>query len=281
MAEAIIDAHHHLWHYTEKDYGWIDDGMQSLRRDYLPADLQAAASEAGVVGTVVVQARQTLEETAWLLECAAATPLIQGVVGWLPLADPACASLLQAHRNQPLLKGLRHVIQDEPDDHYILGDDFNRGVALLAETGLVFDILIHARHLPQTIDFVKRHPRQAFVLDHLAKPPIRTASLQPWKDNLKRLAESENVACKLSGLATEANWATWTFDDLEPYLDAALEAFGAGRLMAGSDWPVCLLATGYTRWWSTLKQWAAKLDAADRERLFSGTAQRIYRLDKR
>jgi L-fuconolactonase len=274
----IIDAHHHLWRYTAHDYSWIGDAMQGLRRDFLPSDLQLAAKEAGVNGSVVVQARQTLEETRWLLQCAAQSHFIEGVVGWLPLTEPALPDLLHALRDEPKLKGLRHVIQDEPDNFYILHEDFNRGIAALADTGLVFDILIYERHLPQTIEFVSRHPQQTFVLDHLAKPKIREREMQPWKDNLRRLADFENVICKCSGLATEAEWATWSIEDIRPYLDAALEAFGPERLMAGSDWPVCLIATGYSRWWSTLKEWSMQWSNAQQEQFFAGTAQRVYRL---
>jgi L-fuconolactonase len=275
----IIDAHHHLWRYTAHDYSWIGDAMQSLRHDFLPADLQLAAKDAEVNGSIVVQARQTLEETRWLLQCAAENHFIEGVRGWLPLAEHALPDLLHALRDQPKLKGLRHVIQDEPDNFYILREDFNQGIAALADTGLVFDILVYERHLPQTIEFVSRHPQQTFVLDHLAKPNIRNKEMQPWKDNLKRLADFENVVCKCSGLATEADWATWSIEDIRPYLDVAREAFGAERLMAGSDWPVCLVATGYSRWWSMLKEWSSQLSHTQRNQFLGGTAQRVYKLE--
>jgi L-fuconolactonase len=170
------------------------------------------------------------------------------------------------------------VIQDEPDDDFILRDDFNRGIGLLAGTGLVYDILIQERHLPQAAIFVDRHPEQIFVLDHLAKPRVREQILLPWRENLRRLAEHENVYCKLSGLVTEADWAAWTLDELRPYLDAALEVFGVERLMAGSDWPVCLLASGYGRWWSTLRSWAAGLSGNERAQIFGETARKVYRL---
>jgi L-fuconolactonase len=274
----IIDAHHHLWRYTPQDYGWISNDIQLLRRDFLPADLQSEARDAGVGGSVVVQARQTVEETRWLLECAAGCDFIEGVVGWLPLTDPGLPALLQAFRDESKLKGLRHVIQDEPDDLYILREDFNRGIDALLGTDLVFDILVYERHLPQTIEFVRRHPQQTFVLDHLAKPKVREREMEPWRDQLKRLADFGNVACKCSGLATEADWASWSVEDVQPYLDAALDAFGAERLMAGSDWPVCLVATEYSRWWSTLKEWSQQMSETQREQFLGGTAQRIYRL---
>jgi L-fuconolactonase len=274
----IIDAHHHLWHYTPHDYGWIGDEMQILRRDFLPAELQMVAFEAEVDGSIVVQARQQLEETRWLLKCAAEDPFIEGVVGWLPLTNPELPTLLQSFRDESKLKGLRHVIQDEPDDLYILREDFNRGIDALLGTDLVFDILVYERHLPQTIEFVRRHPRQTFVLDHLAKPKIRDKEMEPWKDNLKRLADLENVVCKCSGLATEADWTSWSLQSISPYLDAALEAFGPERLMAGSDWPVCLVATAYSHWWSTLREWSLQLSEAQRAQFLGLNAQRIYRL---
>jgi len=277
MAE-MIDAHHHLWRYSAEDYGWISPEMNVLRRDFVAQDLDRELQEAGVDGSVVVQARQSIEETRWLLELAAEDEAIRGVVGWLPLVSAELPAMLREFADYGKLKGLRHVIQDEPDDDFILREDFNRGVAALLDTGLVYDILIHERHLPQAAKFVERHPEQAFVLDHLAKPLIKDGILEPWRENLTRLAEHENVFCKLSGLVTEADWDAWTLDDLRPYLDIALEAFGAERLMAGSDWPVCLLASGYGQWWDALRAWAGRLDEDERERVFGLTAKRAYRL---
>lgn len=278
MAE-IIDAHHHLWRYSPREYGWITPDMEVLQRNFLAADLESEMRTAGVEGSIVVQARQTIAETEWLLKLAERTITIQGVVGWVPLTAttlPAALKKLGGHRK---LKGVRHVIQSEPEDDYILRDDFNRGIATLLDTGLVYDILIHERHLPQAATFVSRHPQQVFVLDHLAKPRIRDGALQPWQDNLQRLSEYPNVYCKLSGLVTEADWATWTLEALQPYLDVCLRAFGPERLMAGSDWPVCLLASSYKRWWAALHQWCTRLNAEQCEQVLGGTARRAYHLD--
>lgn len=280
----IIDAHHHLWRYNASDYAWISPDMASLQRNFLPADLEQEMSscvfedQSRITGSVVVQARQSIQETQWLLDLADATPSILGVVGWLPLLSPSLPDLLKAFVSHTRLKGVRHVVQDEPDDNFLLREDFNRGIDHLLDTGLVYDILIHQHQLPQAARFVRRHPQQAFVLDHLAKPLIRAGSLQPWQDNLERLAQNPNVSCKLSGLVTEADWSNWTPEQLEPCLDAAFRFFGPDRLLAGSDWPVCLLAAGYRQWWTLLAEWTGKLPHSDRRRILSSNARRIYRL---
>lgn len=274
----IIDSHHHLWRYNPTDYPWITAAMPALRRDFLPQHLIHATASIPIQGTIAVQARQSLEETHWVLDCAAQNPSILGVVGWAPLTDPNLPAILRDLCRDSRLKALRHIVQDEPDDHFLLRDDFNRGIATLLDTGLAYDVLIFERHLPQAIQFVRRHPQQRFVLDHLAKPSIRHRHLQPWRDNLLRLAENPNIVCKLSGLVTEADWHTWTLDDLRPCLDTALQAFGPSRLMAGSDWPVCLLATTYSRWWSTLLEWLAPLPLAAQQHILATTARNTYAL---
>jgi len=273
-----IDAHHHLWRYSSEEFGWISPEMEALKRDFLTAALVGEMELVGVDGCVAVQARQSLEETRWLLACAAEYPAIRGVVGWVPLVDSGIRTILREFAGDGRLKGVRHSVQDEPDDDFILREDFGRGVAALLDAGLVYDLLVHERHLPQTVEFVRRHPEQAFVLDHLGKPRVRDGAIDGWREQILRLAECGNVSCKLSGLVTEADWSNWTLDGLRPYLDVALEAFGPERLMAGSDWPVCLLASGYGRWWATLESWAESLTVAQREQIFGGTAQRIYRL---
>lgn len=278
MSERI-DSHHHLWRYTREDYGWISPQMGVLKRDFMPQDLYPEMHRARLTGSVVVQARQSIAETRWLLELATSTPWIRGVVGWAPIASADFGTVLDDLLGSAKLRGLRHVIQDEPNDDFILSDDFNSGIASMLGTGLVYDLLIHERHLPCAAEFARRHPQQAFVLDHVAKPRIRENGLEPWKKNLLELASYPNVFCKLSGLATEADWTSWTFEDLKPYLDAALEAFGPERLMAGSDWPVCLVATSYARWWDSLEQWARCLNSAQQDALFGGTATEVYRLE--
>jgi L-fuconolactonase len=272
-----IDAHHHLWKYSPEGYGWINDAMTALRRDFQPVDLAEVTQAAGVEGTVVVQASQTLEETLWLLDLAEQSELIRGVVGWVPFAGNVEDALGQ-FEERTKLKGLRHVVHDEPDENYILREDFNRGIRALEKTGLVFDILIFERHLPQTIEFVDRHPNQRFVLDHVAKPKIREGVLEPWSTHIKELARRENVSCKVSGMVTEADWKRWRLEGLRPYLDVVVEAFGPRRLMAGSDWPVCLVACGYKQWFDALEEYFADFSQQERAAIFAETAERVYGL---
>lgn len=272
----VIDAHHHFWRYSAEEYGWIDDSMSRIARDFLPDDLRQATLATGVEAVISVQARQSLEETRWLLEVAEHDSLVAGVVGWAPLADPEIRRVLD-EISHPKLVGLRHVVQDEPDD-FLLGDAFNRGVATLAGRGLAYDLLIFERQLPAALSFVDRHPEQRIVLDHLAKPQASIGALEPWRTRLRQLAKRPHIACKVSGLATEADWNTWTRDRLRPYLDVCLEAFGPGRLMFGSDWPVCLMACEYAQWKSIIEDWAAPLSDGEKASLFGATAQAWYRL---
>lgn len=278
MREERIDSHHHLWKYSSTEYPWISEGMECIRQDFLVPELAHVMQPANIDGVVTVQARQTLTETDWLLDLAARHDFMRGIVGWVPLADPAVASHLQKYRHCPKLKAVRHVLQDEPDDFYMLRHDFNRGVSQLEGTGLRYDILIFERHLPQTIEFVDRHPRQIFILDHIAKPKIKSQVLSPWREHMRELARRENVYCKLSGMVTEADWNTWTENDLRPFIDTVFECFGPRRLMFGSDWPVSLLACSYQKWIDVVERSTASLSVSERDRLFGGTAKEAYRL---
>ena len=273
-----IDAHHHFWKYSPDEYGWINDDMQVIRRDFLPADLRQEIDAVGVDGVVSVQARQTLGETEVLLDWAGQYDFIKGVVGWVPLVSPTVRADIERFAGRKELKGMRHVLQDEPDERYILRDDFNRGVALLKDFSLVYDILIFERHLPRTLQFVDRHPDQVFVLDHVAKPRIKDAYLSPWQTYIVQLAHRPNIYCKVSGMVTEADHAAWTEEQLTPYLDTVFSAFGPKRLMFGSDWPVCLLAARYERWFRLVEGYVAHLSGAEQERFWSGTAIEAYRL---
>jgi L-fuconolactonase len=234
--------------------------------------------ESGVEGTVAVQARQTTEETEWLLDLAARHPFIFGVVGWVPLGELDAAPILERFAQHPRLKAVRHVLHDEPDDFYMLRADFNRGVRILHGYGLAYDLLIFERHLPQTIEFVDRHPGQIFVVDHIAKPRIRDGMLLPWQEHIRELAKRENVYCKVSGMATEADWKTWSADLLRPYFDVVLSAFGPKRLMFGSDWPVLTVAGEYKTWMNTFRSFISELSPDEQESICRGTAIAAYQL---
>jgi L-fuconolactonase len=273
-----IDAHQHFWRYDPADYDWIDDSMALLRRDFLPSDAAREMAAAGFDGCIAVQARQTLEETQWLLAQADRDPVIAGVVGWVDLQADDARAQLQRFASNPRLVGVRHVVQSEPDDRFLLSPAFCRGIALLEEFGLAYDILIYERHLPVAVEFVSRFERQRFVLDHLAKPDIRRGHITMWEKNLRRLAQLPNVHCKLSGLVTEADWARWTPAELRPYLDAAFDCFGAQRLMIGSDWPVCTVAADYRRTLGVVVDYLADRPREEQDAVLGGNAQRFWKL---
>ena len=274
----VIDSHHHFWHYSPVDHAWIPRDWTVIQRDFLPVDLAAEVAGAGVDGVISVHARQSLEETQWLLGFAAEHAFIHGVVGWVPLIDPVIDAILEPLVAHPKLRGVRHVLHDEADDRYMLRADFNRGIEALTRCGLVYDILVFERHLPDTITFVDRHPNQVFVLDHIAKPRIAAGELEPWTKNIRELARRPNVACKLSGMVTEADVGTWTPAQLKPYFDVVLDAFGPQRLLYGTDWPVCLAGVTYGRWKQTVEDWIAPLAEQERAAIMGGNAERIYRL---
>ena len=278
MAAEYIDAHHHLWKYSPDQYPWMLEGMEGIRRDFLIPELRNVIQAAGISATVAVQARQTIEETQWLLRLAGDTDLIRGVVGWVPLIDPHLAAHLELLAPHPKLKGVRHVLHDEADDFYMLRDDFNRGISLLRSFGLRYDILIFERHLPQTIQFVDRHPNLLFIVDHIAKPRIRDHIRAPWSKLIAELARRENVYCKLSGMVTEADWKHWTTSDLQPYFDTVLDAFGPKRLMFGSDWPVALVACPYKRWADIVRTWINPLSEAEQHCVMKDSATAAYLL---
>ncbi len=278
MPYTRIDAHHHLWKYDAPQYPWISENMDVLQRDFLVHHLEGVLSESGIDGAVSVQARQTLAETRWLLELAHRHDSIRGVVGWVALTDPKVGHDLEHFATHPKLKSVRHVLHDEPDDLYILREDFNGGIKLLKDFGLRYDLLIFERHLPQTIQFVDRHPNQIFILDHIAKPQIKEGVISPWRENITELARRENVFCKLSGLVTEANWQSWTEADLDPYLQIVLKAFGPDRVIFGSDWPVILLGSSYKRWVDIVQRAISHLSEYEQERIWGKTATEVYRL---
>jgi L-fuconolactonase len=273
-----VDAHQHFWIYNPDEYGWIDDSMSAIRRNFLPRHLQPELARNGFAGSVVVQTRQTVRETRWLLELADRSPAIAGVVGWVDLCSPQVHGQLAGVANHPKLVGIRHIVQAEPDDRFLLRPDFCRGVAVLEQFDLAYDILIYTRHLPVAAEFVERFPGQRFVLDHLAKPPIKSGEINSWAHGIRRLAAFPNVFGKLSGLVTEADWQRWKPSEFVPYLDIAFECFGANRLMIGSDWPVCLVAADYTGVMEVVKNYLDGQSAEVRDAVLGGNAERFWRL---
>jgi len=273
---TTIDAHHHLWHYSAAEYGWIDDSMSELRRDFLIADLERELTGAGVDGTIVVQAQQTDEETRWLLELAGEHSFIRGVVGWVDLCSAELRGQLERLAGDSKFAGVRHVVQDEPDDAFMLREDFRRGIGLLREFDLTYDLLLHPRHLPFAVRLVEEFPEQPFVLDHLAKPFIARGEISPWREELHALAKLPNVMCKLSGMMTEAKWDAWRPEDFSPYLDVAFEAFGADRLMIGSDWPVCTLAAEYDAAMQIVMEYVGRLSGDEQAAILGENCAGFY-----
>jgi len=272
----IIDTHNHFWKYNKSEFGWIDDSKKRIRQDFLPEMLEKEINQTGITGVISIQARQNIEETDWLLKLAGENNFIYGIVGWLPLIDPKNETLLEKYSSDPYLKGIRHVLHDEEDPDYILRKDFNMGIKLLKKFNLVYDILIFEKHLSQTISFVDQNPNQYFVLDHIAKPLIRLNILSPWKEQITELAKRENVYCKISGLVTEADTNNWTEEQLLVYMDVVIEAFGADRIMFGSDWPVCLVACEYKQWFDVVKNFIGKLSDNEQDKILFRNAIDIY-----
>ena len=273
-----IDAHQHFWLYNSAEYGWIDESMAAIRRDFVPEDLAGELSANEFNGSVAVQARQTLEETRWLLELAAASPRILGVIGWVGLRSPAVHSQLKPFARNPKLVGVRHIVQAETDDRFLLRPDFLCGISLLEEFDLAYDILIYTRHLPVAAEFVEKFPRQRFVLDHMAKPPIKAGEIDVWEKGIRQLAAFPNVFCKVSGLVTEADWHHWMPEQIRPYLDVVFDAFGSERLMIGSDWPVCLVAGQYSRVMNVVNDYVRSNCPGALEAILGGNAQRFWQL---
>ena len=273
-----IDSHHHFWKYDPVTYSWMNDSMGILKRDYQPEDLKEVIDSAKIDGVISVQADQSMRETEDLLKHASECSFIRGVVGWFPLAEPELDRLLESYATNPSLKGVRHVVQDEADDQFILGDAFNKGIRRLKAYELVYDILIYERQLGPSIEFVDRHPDQVFVLDHVAKPRIGDQIMEPWRAQMFELAKRENVYCKLSGMATEANWQNWTKDDLWPYAEVAMEAFGPTRMMFGSDWPVARLAVEYGDWVGLCREFISTLSDSEQAMIEGEVAIRAYDL---
>ena len=273
-----IDSHQHFWIYNPSEYSWISNDMQILQKNYLPDQLQTELFSIGFDGSIVVQSRQSLEETKWILNLAEQNNFIKGVVGWVDLCSSGVEEQLIQFSSYPKLAGVRHVIHDEQDDNFILRKDFLNGIAYLEKFGLTYDILIFPRHLPNTIQFVSQFPEQIFVLDHIAKPLIKKKKISLWKQGIEKLARFKNVYCKLSGMVTEANVKNWKREDLIPYLDIIFAAFGPDRLMIGSDWPVCMVAGLYKQVMEVVIDYIETYSDEDKNKILGENAINAYRL---
>ena len=278
----IIDSHQHFWKYDPVNYSWINDDMQVIRRDFLPGDLAVVLNENKVEGCIAVQADQTEEETDWLILLAAKNDFIQGIVGWVDLRSDKIEERLRHYLQFTKVKGFRHVLQGE-EPSFMLQKDFLNGISKLDEFGFAYDILIFPHHLDAALQLVEQFPQQRFVIDHVAKPYIKDGKIDDpiaigWKAGMEKLAQHPYVYCKISGMVTEADWHNWTAEQLKPYLDVVVESFGIDRIMFGSDWPVCLVASSYSKWLQTIQNYFESFSKEDQEKVFSGNATRFYNL---
>lgn len=273
----IIDTHQHFWKYNSTDFGWVTDDMQVLRKDYLPDELEVILKNNQVNGCIAVQADQSETETNFLLELAASNSFISGVVGWIDLRNQFLDERLQHYNQFPKLKGFRHILQSE-EPAFMLQDEFLNGINLLQKYNFTYDILIYPKHLAAALELAKQFPQQSFVIDHMAKPNVNHKEIHEWEKGIRAISNCANVYCKLSGLVTEANWQTLTNQDLVPYINIIVQAFGIDRIMFGSDWPVCLLASTYDRWLSVVKNFFSEYTIADQEKIFSQNAINFYNL---
>jgi L-fuconolactonase len=273
-----IDAHQHFWHFDPVRDAWITEDMKRIRRDFLPSDLAGILKENQIDGSVAVQADQSEEETRFLIALARHNDFIKGVVAWVDLRAANVAERLEYFSQEKIVKGFRHVVQGEPEDDFILRKDFCHGIGLLSKHNFTYDILIYPRHLTFAIKFVQQFPDQKFVIDHLAKPPIKTKQLDDWTRNMRRISACKNVHCKLSGLLTEADWSSWSYHDIVRVIDVVVESFGTNRIMYGSDWPVCLLAAPYNDQLMTYQRYFRDFSEHEKECVFGNTAREFYNL---
>jgi len=277
-----IDSHQHFWVYSKTEYSWMDAApLAPLRQDRLPQDLKTLQKGTSFDGSVAVQARQTIEESKWLLELADEAPdLIKGVVGWVDLRSKNVADQIAQFVPHSKFKGVRHVVQDEPDVDFMLGKEFQNGISELEKFGLTYDILIFPKQLPAAISLVGKFPNQSFVLDHIAKPNIKDGEGDQWKSLIKKLSHYKNVSCKISGMITEADWTGWKLKDLTPYMDWIVECFSTKRIMFGSDWPVCTLAGSYQKVAHTFDDYFADFSESEQKDIYLNNTTSFYSLDK-
>lgn len=278
MADRKIDAHQHFWKYNQTEFGWIGEGQHVLKRDFLPDDLIKELDKITYSGSIAVQARQSLNETRWLLKLAEKHDQILGVVGWLDMQSPDVDKQLDEFAGSKWLKGVRHVLHDESDDKYMLKPAFLNGISKLAERNLVYEILIFPKHLASAVELVSLFPKQQFILDHIAKPDILNEKISEWTKGMEQISRFANVSVKVSGMVTEADHKNWKPADFKPYLELILETFGEDRILLGSDWPVCLLAASYSQVMCLAEGFFEKAGQTAMAKIQGGNAARIYRL---
>jgi len=273
----IIDSHQHFWKYNPLKNSWIDESMKIIQKDFLPKDLKSILEINKVDGCIAIQTDQSEEETRFLLQCAEKNPFIKGVVGWVNLREDDVEERLEFFSKNKLLKGVRHIVQAEKKD-FVLRKDFKNGISKLEQFGLIYDILIFPHQLESVIALVNKFPNQKFVLDHLAKPNIKDSKIENWSVLIKALAKAPNVFCKISGMVTEDDLEHWKPSNFAPYLDVIFNTFGIDRVMYGSDWPVCLLAAGYTQQFSIIKDYISKFSKEEKAKILGNNAIHIYNL---
>lgn len=276
-----IDAHQHFWQYNPIRDSWITEDMAKIQRDFLPADLAPLLKQNNIAGCIAVQADQSLAETDFLLGLADQYDFIKGVVGWVDLKSPELASIVDRLEDRPILKGFRHILQGEANIPSFLADGlFEKGVQYILSKGYSYDLLVYHDQLASIQPLVEKlsagDNSAKLVLDHIGKPDLKTGEINTWQMQIRQLAKFPNVYCKVSGLVTEANWHHWKIEDLKPALDTVLDAFGADRLMFGSDWPVCLVATSYDKWLEVLTDYFEPLSDQDTKAIFGGNCTRFY-----
>ncbi len=273
-----IDSHQHFWKFNPIRDSWITDEMSVIQRDFYPEDLALVLKKNDIDACVAVQADQSLEETMFLLNLAEENDFVKAVVGWIDLKADNIAEQLTEFSSQKKLAGFRHILQAEPDLEFMLHPKFLRGIAALKKHDFTYDILIFPKHLLVAQKFVARFPDQAFVLDHIAKPYIKAGLIADWKKDIESLAKFDNIQCKVSGIITEANWNTWTFQEIKPYLDVVFEAFGTDRIMFGSDWPVCLLAGEYAQVKGIIEAYTQGFSTTEKAKIFGENAAKFYKI---
>jgi L-fuconolactonase len=275
----IIDSHQHFWQPGRFDYPWMNSSLGVLYRDYLPDQLEPILAQNGVSKTVLVQASNSMEESRWLLQLAADYPFIAGVVGWVDLMADDVDRQLDELTALPKFKGVRHLVESEPADDWLVQPQVLRGLKRLSTYGVSYDLLVHTRHLKHIQKVVDACPGLKLVIDHMGKPPIASGEIETWRQELRQVAANEQINCKLSGLVTEANWTSWTTSDLRPYVDCALELFGSSRLLFGSDHPVCLLAASYEQVLASFRELLNELGDDEEQKIFGSNAAEFYGLN--